>query len=428
MTDPLAARFEALLEPGTPDWLDVHRRVRRRSRRIWLIAAVAAVFLAIPTVAIALDPTILPWTSAKPAPAPVVHNFATFGLGAPRGMDPHVLAGEARRIMTARFNGRLNTLYVAPTKSGGFCELWTDRGGGFGGCVPAKTPSTFGSGPLRLDLLGPGGLVHGWVRLGATRTLEARFADGTTTTIPARDVTWVSAPINAGFVAYPVPRSHRDRAHALRSVVALDADGRVIGRVSAPPPRRKTRSPWVRHTLPDGTQAFFPRGAGAEAAKARKIISFRTTDPFVAPTRPAHRSRVYVWRIPIAGGGHCLITNGARGIQYPPQVCFIPRLGKHAPALHAGLEPGTRMDFFALVKPVVATVELRYQNGERERLTPLDGFVLHDITPAHWKPGTRLVAALALNQSGKTIYTQRFPHPQEPGVYPCKKPINHICP
>jgi hypothetical protein len=66
---------------------------------------------------------------------------------------------------------------------------------------------------------------------------------------------------------------------------------------------------------------------------------------------------------------------------------------------------------------------LRYQNGENERLTPIEGFVLTEITPAHYKRGTRLVAAVALNASGKAIYTERF-RPQEPGLYPCKKPIN----
>ena len=70
----------------------------------------------------------------------------------------------------------------------------------------------------------------------------------------------------------------------------------------------------------------------------------------------------------------------------------------------------------------MATVELRYQNGATERLTPTDGFILHEITPAHYKRGTRLAAAVALNRSGKRIATQRF-RPQEIAVYPCRKPI-----
>jgi len=82
---------------------------------------------------------------------------------------------------------------------------------------------------------------------------------------------------------------------------------------------------------------------------------------------------------------------------------------------------GSRMDFFGLAKPSVATVRLRYQNGDRERLTPIDGFVLHNLGPAHWKPGTRLLAAVALNRNGKAISTEQF-QTQAPDVYPCKTP------
>jgi hypothetical protein len=195
----------------------------------------------------------------------------------------------------------------------------------------------------------------------------------------------------------------------------------------------------VVRTLPDGTKANFPRGA--EVAKARKIISFRTTDPFDVPSQPAHHSRVYLWLVPLTGGGDCFVTNGAQGLQVPPTICAIPRLiEKYSSPNEALPSPesnsvfdgglsvaGSRMLLFALAKPAVATVELRYQNGKRERLTPLHGFVLHELTPAHWKPGTRLMAAVALSRTGKAISTERF-QTQSPSVYPCKTPINHICP
>jgi hypothetical protein len=194
------------------------------------------------------------------------------------------------------------------------------------------------------------------------------------------------------------------RAALLLALLALAA---IVTGVAA-----SAASQMVVRTLPDGTKAYFPRGAGAEVAKARKIVSFR------AP----NRNWMYVWRVPLAIGGHCLITNGAMGIQVPPGICFIPRLYKYSSALHAGLEPlGTRFDFFALVRPVVATLELRYQDGKRDRLKPLDGFVLHEITPAHWKRGARLVAAVALNRNGKAISTQTQPfesQAQATHVYP----------
>jgi hypothetical protein len=194
------------------------------------------------------------------------------------------------------------------------------------------------------------------------------------------------------------------------------------------------------HTLPDGTKAWFP--LGAEVSKARKIISFRTTDPFKAPSTPSRQSRVYLWLVPLTGGGNCFVTNGGRGIGVPVGVCLTPRqVEKHSFANLASSSPGSnwsvfvggvgvggsRMDFFGLAKPAVATVELRYQNLDRERLTPIDGFVLHELTPTHWKPGTRLAAAVVLNRNGKAISTERF-KTQAPSVYPCKKPINHTCP
>jgi hypothetical protein len=74
-------------------------------------------------------------------------------------------------------------------------------------------------------------------------------------------------------------------------------------------------------------------------------------------------------------------------------------------------------------KPDVATIELRYQNGESERLTPVDGFVLHEITPAHYRRGTRLVQAVAFDRNGKRLLTEQFQQ-GEPAVYPCKKPID----
>jgi hypothetical protein len=196
----------------------------------------------------------------------------------------------------------------------------------------------------------------------------------------------------------------------------------------------------VVRTLPDGTKAWFPRGAGADVAKARKIISFRTTDPFIAPSQNARHSRVYLWLVPLTGGGRCFVTNGAQGMLVPPGICASPRLvekysspnenympdqalSESNSVLEGGLSvSGNRMLLFALAKPAVARVELLYQNGERERLKPIDGFVLHELRPAHWKPGTRLVAAVAHNRSGKAISTERF-QAQSTGVYPCQTPI-----
>lgn len=384
--------------------------LRRIPTRVALVAAVLVLAAAVTAVAFGWPQTLIDFFTSPPAPTKIKNSFGADNVTAPPGMNPQAIPGQARKIMTARFdeNGgptnhpSLHTLYVAPRKGGGFCDLWTNADDG---CAPAKNPETTAesraAGPLGLTWSGNDYplFVDGFVRTGATKTVEARFADGATA--PIR-VTWVSAPINAGFFVYTVPPAHRSRAKALRSVIALDTNGKVIGRESFP----LTKSVYqdVPQTLPDGTK--FPLPRGADAAKARKIISFRATDG----------SKVYLWVMPYTGGGDCFVFNQGGG-------CRIPGFDKGEPALAANLAPGaTRIIFFGQTKPPVATVELRYQNGANERLTPTDGFILHEINPAHYKRGTRLVAAVALNRSGKRITTQRF-RPQEIAVYPCRKPI-----
>jgi hypothetical protein len=159
-------------------------------------------------------------------------------------------------------------------------------------------------------------------------------------------------------------------------------------------------------TLPDGSKYSLPRRA--DAANARKVIRFRSTKG----------SEVYLWVMPRTGGGVCYLFNRGQGCDPADFMTDIPS------ALNGGLSGGADpVLFFAEAKSDVATVELRYQDGETERLTPVDGFVLAEITPAHYKLGTRLVAAVALDQGGKTIDTQRY-QPRAFGVYPCQTPTN----
>jgi hypothetical protein len=388
-------------------------RLLRVPRRVAIAVALAAMTAAVTAAAFGWPNTVIDFLTSPPAPKTVKNFMGGFNVGAPPGMNPEAIPGQTRKIMTARFDEsgnhpghpRVHTLYVAPRKGGGFCELWTNADGG---CAPAKSPRTTAesraAGPLGVTWSGANSgyplVVDGFVRAGGTKTVEARFADRTKVRLP---ITWVSAPINAGFFVFSVPAAHRNRSAGLRSIVALDANGTVIGWQSFP--LTKPIDEDVPQTLPDGTKVSLPRSA--VAAKARKIISFRATDG----------SKVYLWVMRHIGGGDCFVASQTSG-------CRIPRYDKGAPAFGGGLLGGSsRILFFGQTKPQVAFVELRYQNGESERLRPVDGFVLHEITPAHYKRGTRLVQAVAFDRSGKTILTQRF-RPQEPAVYPCKKPVN----
>ena len=135
MTDfeiAFAARCAAITDTrDDSDWLDVERRVRRSSRRrkltITLIAA-AAVLIVAP--AFALRGSIIDFFSADPAPANVVRDFGSLEVGAPPGMAPGVDPEEARKVASFPFDGKQHVLYVAPTKGGGFCQSWTNSGGG----------------------------------------------------------------------------------------------------------------------------------------------------------------------------------------------------------------------------------------------------------------------------------------------------------
>jgi hypothetical protein len=422
----IQARFDAVANSRDDrDWNDVlararhrestaepsahrNRFLRRMPARVALVAAVVVLAAVVTAVAFGWPQTLIDFFASPPASTNVKNWFAAQNASAPKGMDPRAIPGQARKITTARFSMNhpaghptLHTLYVDPRKGGGFCYFWTKWDGG---CLPAKAPKTpagSAAGPLGVTWGSTGDyplLVDGWVRAGATKTVEARFSDGRTATIL---ITWVSAPVSAGFFVYPVPRTHRTRAGALRSVVAVDANGTVLGKESFQLPNRLDVG--VPQTLPDGTKKYLPRRA--HAAQARKIISFRATD----------RSKVYLWVMPATGGGVCYILN-----QQPPS-CIGPRFPKLALSFSVG-DP-SRVLIVGHASSMVATVELRYQNGKRERLKPIDGFLLHEVTPAHYKRGTRLVAAVALNRSGKAISTQRF-RPQETGIYPCKKPVH----
>lgn len=388
--------------------------LRRRFTRVALIAAVVALALVVTAVAFGWPRTIIDFFTSPPAPRAIKNAIGIDNVGAPKGMNPRAIPGETRRIMTARFDdsGRhpdhpaLHTLYVAPTRNGGFCYEWTNADGG---CASAKNPETNAglraTGPLGVTWSVTNGgyplLVDGWVRTGATKTIEARFADGTTTTLP---INWVSAPINAGFFVYPVPEEHQTRANALGSVVALDASGRVVGRQTFP--LTKALDEDVMQTLPDGTKYSLPRSA--IAARARKIISFRTTTG----------SRAYVWVMPRRGGGLCFLSNRMDGC---PSAYWLAR----SPVFNGGVSGSTNppLLFSGRAKPEVARIELRYQNGEREWLTPIDGFVLTEIKPTHYARDKRLVAAVAFDRRGTAIFTQRY-EPNTGGIYPCKKPTN----
>jgi hypothetical protein len=403
LDDVIAARFDAVAyRTDDSDWRDVLGRTRSRRPHLALAGAVFVLAAVVTAVAFGWPQSFIDFFNAPPAPPKVKKSFGIQNVIAPPGMSPQAIPGQAKRVMVRRFdatgihpgNGGWHKLYVAPTRTGGFCWEWT---GFTGSCASPKTAKTMSVGWMGNDFAL---VVDGYALMGKAKTVEARFADGAVIDIP---VTWVSAPISAGFFLLDVPPSHRTRAAALSSVVALDGRSRVVGRQSF-----RLTSPLdreVARTLPDGTRVGL--SLRARVATAHKLIAFSSTSG----------SHVWLWVMARTGGGRCYVFNQGSGCPPPDAV-------RRGPAFAGGLSiGGKRVLFFAQAKPVVAEVEFRYQDGSVEHVRPVEGFVLHEITPAHYKRGTRLEAAVGLDGQGRTVFRQAF-EPHASGVYPCDKPIS----
>jgi hypothetical protein len=393
----IRARFDRVANPSDDaDWSDVLaragsvRRTRRAPARLAVAAAVAALAATLTAVAFGWPGTVVDFFEAPPAQQSVKAFFGAHHLGIPGGVSPETKLGQPREIMTATFDAddlppqspTLHTLYVAPRDDGGFCYLWTGYGGG---CADPEDPARARTNPaarsvgisdLENDYVG---FVDGWMR-GDAKTLEVHFARGATATIP---VTWVSAPIDAGFFAYVVPPSHLTRADPLTSIVALDATGEVVRWGRQPFELTKPLDEDVEQTLPDGRKIALPRRA--QASRAHELFSFPA----------ARHSRAYLWAMPRTGGGVCFLygTGGGGGFGCPSRYWLA-----HIPAIDGNALNGV---YFAQVKPEIAMVELDFRNGSSERIKPIDGFVLHAIpfTP---------VSVVGLSPTGKPIFTQEL--------------------
>ncbi len=225
--DLLDERLQALANPDDDsDWAAV-RKARRRPLRL----AVAAGSLALAGVvgvgaALGLYRDVLPFTSLQPAPAPVVRSFAGLDLFAPPGMATGVIPGEARKVLELRLStGKNWTMWVAPTRSGGFCMpsgCDRDRSLSFG-------PGLAVPGPVSPTgkILAPPVIFEGSTLIHGASTLRVEFEDGSSVRTP---LVWVSAPVDAGFFVYEVPEAHWAAGHRPVALVLEDAEGKELAR------------------------------------------------------------------------------------------------------------------------------------------------------------------------------------------------------
>src|SRR5439155_165169 len=172
--------------------------------------------------------------NGQQAPLPVKRDFSDLSLGAPPGMDPGAIASQARKVATFRIDGKAHVLWVAPTRSGGLCETFTDM---FGGCRKSRTPPKRyprGPGAVNPFLLGltsmgsPTTLVGGDILAPNAQTLLVEYENNATSPIP---FVFVSKPIDAGFFLYKIPAGHTKAGTRVRAVLVRDAHGRLLARV-----------------------------------------------------------------------------------------------------------------------------------------------------------------------------------------------------
>jgi hypothetical protein len=235
-----------------PDWADVLARAvrstRRRSVSSWRRHPRRTVALAFALVLIALLATPafgvqgyvlhllgrknVSFRHSPTAPNVVKKQFLDLPIGAPSQWATPVQAARARTVATFTIAGHPRKLWVAPTRTGGYCYTFELS---FGGCRQSRADRA----KALLGVTWQGGSprhgvnesivtrVGGDITAPAAAKITARYADGTTTDIP---FVWVSAPIAAGFFSYDIPTAHWSKQHRLLALTLNSKSGTQLGR------------------------------------------------------------------------------------------------------------------------------------------------------------------------------------------------------
>jgi hypothetical protein len=259
----LAERFASLTHSlDDSDWGEVgrlaHRRRAPRRRAVLAVVGVAAaVAFAAPAFGLG-GKLVRLFENAEPAPPKVQRSFAGLDAGAPPGFRSSVQALQTRKIVLP--NGV--ALWVAPTKTGGFCFFVA---GGGGDCdaqraLPFWPIFSIGSVNKQGVITGGPVSVAGSTTIEGAADAEVRFEDGTAATIP---VVWLSAPINAGFFGYEVPGSNWTIGHRPTLVVLHDEEGNELGRDTS-----AFHTPMFRHGPSTGLVPCLVRGGGSSCFDA----------------------------------------------------------------------------------------------------------------------------------------------------------------
>lgn len=387
-------------DPLGPNWGDVVHRSQRAQRRrralnaVGLLAVVAAGVAS----AYALGHPVIDFGKAQHGSLRQVNVFGSMEVGAPRGMAPGVLPHQTRRITTVRIDGKLETLYVAPTKQGGFCSLWSGLGGGCRANRHDKFASHLDAG----GMVGPGGLqiLQGSFFQERGDRLTISFKDGATADV---HFVWVTAPINAGFYAYRVPNAHRYVTARAVSLALYDKDGKLLARepVIGPEQYPGGEAQHIKGFPPLMTQ-------GGDWSKRRKLFDFRADDG----------ARIGLWVYP-RGNTTCYVFNQGSGCDVQGRNAHLGDI-----ALPLGFSGGgSHVTLCCRVAPKIAKVEAQFQDGERLSIYPRESYLLWPIPSSHFALGHRIVSLTGFDANGRVVAHHALPAPRDQsGLYPCKKP------
>jgi hypothetical protein len=332
----------------------------RRSRLAVLAAGVVALVL-VAAPALGLGIPSLDFRHAEHAPAPVERDFDTLGVGAPEGMDPGVIPGETRKVATFHLpSGGTRTLWVAPTRSGGLCDLFSDLGGGCDKLGTVPLSASWGGGPMGDDI----SRVAGFVRDRWSASVQIELDDGT---LVVPRVVWVSDPIGAGFFLYEPPAGR-----SVSLVRALDSGGNV-----------------VTEQRPGGEDPVPP----PDALQDEKTPAYEIE---------TEHGPAQVWFAPTRYDGRCAWIE-FEGQLFPGHPCF-PHGYEHQTGLAVGfLRTPDAVLLRGWVGDAVDRAELEFADGETSIAQARDNVILADVPSSRFAPGHQLLNVRYLRADGSVI-------------------------
>lgn len=401
----LTAALDALVDPcegAHGDWQDVLGRAgvaardpQRRPSRARRVGVVAFAALALVVVAVvstgfgrdALSSLLgrihVDFWSSDPAPQPARWWFEDLAIGSPPRVAPQAIVSQARTVGTLHIRGKERTLWVVPTRRGGFCYMAEKS---FGGCQNRPSPNGPRIAASPGVSIGPRAAdarifaVQGMVYSDEIERLTIEFANGESEDI---DFVYVSAPIDAGFFHYTAPGERQRGDARVSAVVARDGSGEVVARQDIPFPRfRLPRVPPL---------TSIPREPRTRPAR-----------PLPQPSAPVQRGEANGVSITAGSNGSVLfdlsgITPERRalladGVTF---VCFEL-------VVRGGVQQDRALGYPGDLQP---TVGFRYHGIG----TPLDGCYLYGRYGHRWpdKLGSHDVIEVAFTEDGRRFFDDR---------------------